>query len=146
MRKPVKDRFMFVIKSEKGGLSGIVFEIVLSVVALSLLIVVIYLFRSNMDIIGSSAEKANELQKVKSESLIPLDKSQVKGGDVIAVIRYYADDATVNIVVNLGGGSTLVYSGNANPVVSSIPREALFTTQRVTDQNTGQTTITYTRI
>jgi hypothetical protein len=108
-KRPGKKVVLAFLKSRRGGLSGIIFEIILSVVALSLLIMVIYLFRGNMDIIGNSASKADRLAKVTEESLVPLGKNVVKGSDVISVIRFYADEDDVEVEVNMGSGQFVSY-------------------------------------
>ncbi|HEX2926043.1 MAG TPA: hypothetical protein VHP38_07285 [Ruminiclostridium sp.] len=110
MRKTcLEKKLLMLLKSKRGGISGIVFEIVLSIVAITLLIMVISLFRGNMDIIGKSAGKSDELSKVSEESLIPLDKSIVKGSDVISVIRYYAEEEHVDIDVTMGPEQIISY-------------------------------------
>ena len=67
------------LKSNKGGISYLIFEVIISVIILSLLVVVIYIFRNNMDIIGNSAEKVNDTEKIKADLMLPLDKNTVTG-------------------------------------------------------------------
>ncbi|MCX8130729.1 MAG: hypothetical protein N3I35_11595 [Clostridia bacterium] len=97
------------LKSQRGGISGIIFEIILSVMALTLLIMAIYVFRGNMDIIGNSAAKTNVLAKVKQESLIPINKNIVSGSDVVSVVRYYADEENVDVCVVMGPDQSVSY-------------------------------------
>jgi hypothetical protein len=96
-----KTMYFKFLKSEKGGISNLIFEVVIAAVALSLLVVVISLFRGNMDIIGNSAKKANDLDKVKATSLSPdTSSTTVEGKDIVAVIRwYYLSDPAMNISV-----------------------------------------------
>lgn len=104
-----KEKLKLLIKSQRGGLSGIIFEIMLSILALSLLVMVIYIFRGNLDIIGSSANKANHLSKVTEQSLVPLDKYVVKGSDVVSAVRYYAEEDEVEVNVVMGAEGAVVY-------------------------------------
>lgn len=86
------------LKSKKGGISYLVFEVIMSIIILSLLVVVIYIFRSNMDIIGNSAERVNDTDKIKAEAMLPLDKQVVTGSEVISVIRFYSTEEISEIV------------------------------------------------
>ena len=104
MKKPINYiKFNDFLKSKKGGISNLIFEVVISVLILSLLVVVIYVFRNNMDIIGNTANKVNDTDKIKAEAMLPLDKNTVTGSEVIAVLRFYSNDNTVEIDIKIGG-------------------------------------------
>ncbi|MDP4183501.1 MAG: hypothetical protein Q8942_20730 [Bacillota bacterium] len=106
----------------------VVFEVVIAVLIMALLVVVINLFRGNLDIIGSTAEKSDKLDKVQSESLgIDMSKSSVKGSDVVSAIRYYINKPEVKILVDQQN-----YSGKTN--LSDIKYEANYTAKYIFGQ------------
>ncbi|HEY9061257.1 MAG TPA: hypothetical protein VIO64_12255 [Pseudobacteroides sp.] len=79
----------------------VVFEVVIGVIIIGLLVVVINLFRGNLEIIGSTADKADRMDKVQAETLgVDINKSSVKGSDVVSAIRYYADKPEVSVYVD----------------------------------------------
>lgn len=80
-----------------------IFEVVIGVLILSLLIMVIALFRSNMDIIGYSASSTSDIQKVAIGEWVPMLKNRCYGRDVAAVIRYYSQDDEVVVEVEADG-------------------------------------------
>ncbi len=86
-----------------------VFEVVVGVVILSLLIGVIGLFRNNMSVIAHSAKNMSDLEKVAADSLIPLEKAECYGTDVVAVIRYYSNNPDVEVEVNIKGHGSKSY-------------------------------------
>jgi hypothetical protein len=99
-------KIKIILKSKKGGISYLVFEVIMTVIILSLLVVVIYIFRNNMDIIGSSAKRVNDTDKIKADLMLPLDKGVVTGSEVISIIRYYStasDDESMSVEVNVDG-------------------------------------------
>lgn len=114
------------LKSRKGGISGLVLEITVTALMLMLIVVVIHLFRSNMEIVGKTAEKTDQVDKVKSEILVPLDKDIVNGGEIISVIRFYQKDSRVKIQVSTGSDSHTYMAEDYNTAVFSIPREMNF--------------------
>ncbi len=137
-----KVRFADFLKSRKGGISNILFEVVIMALALSLMISVIYLFRGNMDIISTSAQKANDLEKVEEQTLVPLDKDVVNGGDVISVIRYYAGEPVPVEITVKAGASTYVYSGRNYDSAIEAYRDSLFDAEYVYDSTGGSSNIT----
>ncbi len=105
----------------------VVHEVIVSVLVLSLLIMAIPLFRNNMEIISVSAAIENDTDKVTSKSLLPLDKSEVSGSDVVSVIRYYSANPGVEILVTTNSRGTCRFTGqNYNPGSFPIPYEGVF--------------------
>lgn len=99
----------------------VVFEVVIGVIIIGLLVVVINLFRGNLEIIGSTADKADKMDKVQAETMgVDTNKSSVKGSDVVSAIRYYADKPEVKIYVDNAD-----FSGKTN--LSGIDYEAVYT-------------------
>lgn len=113
-------KLLALLKSNKGGISYLVFEVIISVIVLSLLVVVIYIFRNNMDIIGNSANNANENDKIKADSMLPMDKNTITGSEVISVLRYYSSDSSVQIDVTIGEVNKSYVGEMYNPLVFSI--------------------------
>ncbi len=87
---------------------------------------IIPLFRSSMDIIDNIAQKEYENQKIKSDVLLPLEKSTVTGGDVVSVIRYYREDTSVTVEVTLGGVTKIYVNDDYNPAQFVIPYDIRF--------------------
>jgi len=108
----------------------LIFEVIIAILALSLLIVVITVFRGNMDIVGAAAKKVNDVEKVKAESLVQLDKNIVSGSDVISVVRYYSNSPDVEIYAELKGGSLQKYDKTN---VSQIPYDKSFKAEYTRD-------------
>jgi len=111
-----------------GGLQikEIIYEVIIAVLVLSLLLVVIALFRGNMDLVALSAKKVEDVEKVKAEDMVPLDKNEATGADVISVIRYFCNDPAVEVMVT-AGGETKSYAGETySPDIFTIPYEAVF--------------------
>lgn len=101
----------------------VVFEVVIGVIIIGLLVVVINLFRGNLEIIGSTADKADRMDKVQAETLgVDINKSSVKGSDVVSAIRYYADKPEVRVYVDSED-----CSGKSN--LSGIDYEAVYNAQ-----------------
>lgn len=100
---------------------------VITVVILALMITVITIFRGNMETIQSTAQKVDQNEKVKMESLLPLSRNEVMGSDVVSVIRYYKNDESVNVRVILKSGDSKTYTAeNYNSSAFSIPYESRF--------------------
>jgi hypothetical protein len=98
----------------------VVFEVVIGVIIIGLLVVVINLFRGNLEIIGSTADRADRMDKVQSETLgVDINKSSVKGSDVVSAIRYYAEKPEVKVYVD-----SVDCSGKTN--LSGIDYEAVY--------------------
>ncbi len=124
----------------------VVFEVIIAIVILGLLVGVIGLFRGNMDIIGTTAEQVNEMDKVKESDLAVLPKTtaiSVNGSEVIAAIRYFAKDGNVKIFVN-----GYEYSGESKVYDSTKPQiglEDTYTGSSSYDDSTKITTYTYVK-
>ncbi|HOV27452.1 MAG TPA: hypothetical protein PK566_14000 [Pseudobacteroides sp.] len=98
----------------------VVFEVVIGVIIIGLLVIVINLFRGNLEIIGSTADKADKMDKVQAETLgVDINKSSVMGSDVVSAIRYYADKPEVRIFVD-----NVDFTGKTN--LSNIDYEAVY--------------------
>jgi len=107
----------------------VVFEVVIGVIIIGLLVIVVNLFRGNLEIIGSTADKADQMDKVQAETLgVDTDKSSVRGSDVVSAIRYYADKPEVRIFVD-----NVDFTGKTN--LSSIDYEAVYTANYKFDVN-----------
>ena len=71
------------------------YEVVISLIVFSLLLLVINIYRGSMETISMSGELVSEFKKVEINKLIKNSKEgAVNGGDVIGVIRFYKDDPT----------------------------------------------------
>jgi len=98
----------------------VVFEVVIGVIIIGLLVIVINLFRGNLEIIGSTADKADKMDKIQVETMgVDTNKSSVKGSDVVSAIRYYADKPEVKIFVD-----NVDFTAKTN--LSSIDYEAVY--------------------
>ncbi len=91
------------LKDCRGGISGLIFETVMAAAVLSLLVTVVYLFRGNMEMIRSMAEREDPTEKLSERAFLPLERELVTGADVIAAIRYFSGDPEVEIRVSAGG-------------------------------------------
>ena len=87
---------------------------------------IIPLFRNSMDVIDSIAQKEYENQKIKSDVLLPLEKSTVMGDDVVSVIRYYREDVSVTVEVTVGGVTKVYVNDDYDPVQFVIPYDIQF--------------------
>ena len=91
-------------------------EVVISAVVVFLLVMVIALFRGNLEVVSASAEMTSDLDKIKIKSLLPVENNIVNGSDVISAIRYYCEKEDVEIAVNVNGNEKLYieegYSNN----------------------------------
>ncbi|HHV59198.1 MAG TPA: hypothetical protein GXX49_02640 [Clostridiaceae bacterium] len=86
-------------------IKDIIYDIIISVLVLGLLVTVaIPLFRGNMDIIASAAERAGAMEKAYKMDVVGLGKTEVLGSDVISVIRYYSSNGGLEINVTTGEG------------------------------------------
>ncbi len=79
-----------------------VFEVVTGVIILTLLISVIALFRGNMDVINQTAIKRYNIEKIQTKNLIPLKQEQCTGADMVASIRYYSNNPSIEVIVTIG--------------------------------------------
>lgn len=105
----------------------IVFEIIIALVILTLLVTVIQVFRGNIDIINTSAQQVDDMEKVKEENLVfDKTKNTVLGSDVISVIRYYKDDNSVSITVKNGGAVNTYIGKNYDSSAFNIPYDTKF--------------------
>jgi uncharacterized membrane protein YvbJ len=111
-----------------GSIDKVAYEVVISVVVLALLITVIAVFRGNMDTVQLTAQKVEQNEKVKLETLLPLAHNEVTGSDVVSVIRYYKNDGSVTVrVIMKSGLSKTYFSENYISSVFPIPYEGKFT-------------------
>lgn len=120
--------FIGYLKTNKGGISNLVFEVVMSVIILSLLIVVIFIFRSNLDIISSSADRVNDTDKIKADLMLhtDTDKDEVTGSIVISVLRFYSSDNKVQIDITMGEVIRSYIGEDYNPLTFPINFEDKF--------------------
>lgn len=83
-----------------------------------------------MDTVQLTAQKVEQNEKVKLDTLLPLARNEVTGSDVVSVIRYYANDSGVSIKVNLKSGTSRTYVYESyNSSIFSIPYEGTFAAQ-----------------
>ncbi len=109
----------------------VIYELIISVIVLSLILVGIGLARNDVEIVQNLMERSDRLQKVSSDNLIDVQRSQVIGGDVISFIRYYSNDPSVTVVVTWGG-RTISYVTEAYDFTKlDIPYEAEFNNEVV---------------
>ena len=106
----------------------LVYDLVIGLLIVGLLITVaIPAFRNNGDLIAASAKKVDEIEKIKAQPTLSLEKGEVAGSDVISAIRYYKDELNVQIVVVIGANSKTYTAENYNSGVFNIPYEMRFT-------------------
>lgn len=87
-----------------------------------------------MNIISLAAEKANEIEKISSESVILNKQIHVTGSDVISVVRYYSTNENVEIHVTVNQGGTKVYiSETYDSEDFNIPYESMFSANYIYD-------------
>ncbi|MDF2522568.1 MAG: hypothetical protein K0R31_209 [Clostridiales bacterium] len=101
-----------------------------------MLIVVIGMFRENVDIIQAAAQRVNDSDKVRNEIVVPLNKGEVMGSDVVSAIRYYSSDPDVQIKVTLIGGNSKVFNVETyNADTFKISYESRFTASYAYDES-----------
>ena len=126
------------------AIQNIVYEVVIFVLILILLVGVIGMFRENVEIIQAAAYRVNDTDKVKNEILVPLNKGEVLGSDVVSVIRYYSSDPGVQIQVTIMGGSSKIYRAEAyNASLFKISFESKFTASYAYDSTKKVTGVVY---
>lgn len=109
----------------------VIYELIISVIVLSLILVGIGLARNDVEIVQNLMERSDRLQKVSTDNLIDVQRSQVIGGDVISFIRYYSNDPSVTVVV-IWGGRTISYVTETYDFTKlDIPYEAEFNNEVV---------------
>ncbi len=110
-------------------MKNIIATIIISTVLLSLSMIGIELWRNNLELIRVTAIKVDELEKVKKNDILPLGKSQLTGGDVISIIRYYSADEEVKVEVNVEGVEKEYQLEGYQQEGFYIPYEAIFEKQ-----------------
>lgn len=107
----------------------VVAEIIMGALAVSLLFCVIPLYRSNQELVYQAVSKEDYSEKVK-EVIRPKvsDQTTVSGGEVIAVIRYYALRGDVSITVAQKGGTHEYMGEPYQEEVYTIARNEVFQT------------------
>lgn len=87
-----------------------------------LLVVMIGIYRENIGLLQLAAQQVNDSDKVKSGILLPMDKSEVSGSDVVATIRYFNQKPGPAIKVVRTGGGTMTYNGEGyDPALFQVP-------------------------
>ena len=109
----------------------VIYELIISVIVLSLILVGIGLARNDVEIVQNLMERSDRLQKVSSDNLIDVQRSQVIGGDVISFIRYYSNDPSVTVVVTWGGRTIAYVTETYDLTKLDIPYEAEFNNEVV---------------
>ncbi|MCG8539951.1 MAG: hypothetical protein MJA82_08435 [Clostridia bacterium] len=109
----------------------VIYELIISVIVLSLILVGIGLARNDVEIVQNLMERSDRLQKVSSDNLIDVQRSQVIGGDVISFIRYYSNDPSVTVVVTWGGRTISYVTETYDFTKLDIPYEAEFNNEVV---------------
>jgi hypothetical protein len=121
----------------------VIAEIYLSVLIVVLLMTGIQIARDQMDIVSIAAERVNETDKIKEEILLPLKKNQVKGADVISVIRFYKNNSVTINVTLLGGDSKSYVAENYDNTIFEIPYTGIFQATYTRDVNGNLTRVSY---
>lgn len=104
----------------------IVFEVVIAVLILCLLtMVVIPMFRNDMELVEAAAAHMHVLDKVESQPAGPMEAAQVTGAEVVSAIRYYSI-REVTIEVSTLHGSYTYWQETYDVARLSIPYEARF--------------------
>ncbi len=109
----------------------VIYELIISVIVLSLILVGIGLARNDVEIVQNLMERSDRLQKVSTDNLIDVQRSQVIGGDVISFIRYYSNDPSVTVVVTWGGRTISYVTETYDFTKLDIPYEAEFNNEVV---------------
>ena len=109
----------------------VIYELIISVIVLSLILVGIGLARNDVEIVQNLMERSDRLQKVSTDNLINVQRSQVIGGDVISFIRYYSNDPSVTVVVTWGGRTISYVTETYDLTKLDIPYEAEFNNEVV---------------
>ena len=109
----------------------VIYELIISVIVLSLILVGIGLARNDVEIVQNLMERSDRLQKVSTDNLIDVQRSQVIGGDVISFIRYYSNDPSVTVVVTWGGRTISYVTETYDLTKLDIPYEAEFNNEVV---------------
>lgn len=99
-----------------------------------LCLLVIPAFRDNADLISAAAQRIDDIEKVKADSMIGIERGEVLGSDVISAIRYYGNSQDVRVVVKNQEGM-LIYSSDSNNDIPDVSYEDRFDTQHVYDGN-----------
>lgn len=107
-------------------MKGVIYEIIVSAVVLSLILLSIGLVRNDVEIVQNLIERSDELEKISKKDFIDIEKDTVIGGDVISFIRYYANDASVTVEVSVGGSTKEYVSDTYDSKVLDISYEAEF--------------------
>ncbi|MBM7613600.1 hypothetical protein [Alkaliphilus hydrothermalis] len=107
-------------------MKNIIASIVLSTVILGLTMMGIQLWRNNLELIKATAEKTTQLEKLQKSSVLPLQKEQLTGGEVISLIRYYSQNSEVLVEVSIDGGSYVYDVESYDRNVFYIPYDVVF--------------------
>ena len=113
----------------------VIYELIVSAVVLSLVLVSIGLARNDVEIVQNLMDRSDELEKTSKLDFIDVDNDTVIGGDVISFIRYYADDSDVTVEVTVGGNSKEYISDTYDSTEFEISYEAEFDNEVIYDGN-----------
>lgn len=80
-------------------------EIIGFACAIAILSIAIVLLGTYSDVINMFLVEDSEVNEIKLNNIVDLDKSQVHGSDVIGYIRYYKDDISVEVAVTNNNGA-----------------------------------------
>lgn len=121
-------------------------NIIVKIVSISIIVFMIIssfrIFDNSLATTKISVEKNGYIAKISKEEILKInDESKLlKGGDVIAAIRYYADQPDVTIRVTVGGVTrsytTTLYTSSDFSIPELSFYEAHFEFFRSTDQKT----------
>lgn len=108
-------------------------------------LVLIGVYKNSMDVVTNSANNINNAEKIKIEDFIGTSQTTLKGGEVIGIIRYYANDASVEVYVTTNAnGSKSYITETYDKATFPIPYESTFTQTIERDGNGEITKITLT--
>jgi len=116
-------------------MSSIVYEVIITVLILSLVILGIGLARGELHIVHALLEHNEDIEKVDKNDFLRLDRNIVNGGDVIGFIRHFKDDSNVEVVVTVGGITHIYVDETYDSDVFNIDYEALFSNQITYEDN-----------
>lgn len=116
-------------------MSSIVYEVLITVLILSLVILGIGLARGEIQIIYALLEHNEDIEKVDKNDYLKLDRNIVNGGDVIGFIRYFKNESSVEILVAIGDSTHTYINETYDSGVFKIDYEAQFSNEIIYEGN-----------
>ncbi len=115
---------------------GIVEAIITVLILIFLTVVGVPMIKNNSELVTETLDYTDDLSSITKESLLDLDRNTIKGGDVISFIRFYKDNSSVEVIVNIGADSHTYINENYDKDVFEINYEDSFT--NIVEYENGQ--------